>query len=187
MTNSLYSIAICPPREIVEAVREMKIHLANEAGKYSSWASDAHITFNVFEGDEKTLKIWTDYVKLFCQAKIPTEVYFSETGIFENAQAYYLAPDDASKKYLKELMSKFHRHAPIQLESISKEPHITIGRRLKDDQLEVAKRLFNKRRISLRFVCDGISLRKFDPDKKQYFVAEQFPFVYNQDLQTSLF
>lgn len=53
-------------------------------------------------------------------------------------------------------------------------PHLSIGRRLNEEQLEVAKRTFTSYTNS--FICDGVMIREFNPMRKQYDLKEFISF-----------
>ena len=57
----------------------------------------------------------------------------------------------------------------------SSEPHISIGRQLNVNQIKEAYNMFQE--INLNFICDGITIRIFNPDRKQYDVLETIPFL----------
>ena len=56
----------------------------------------------------------------------------------------------------------------------SSEPHISIGRQLSAEQLKEAYNMFQE--INLNFTCEGITIRVFNPERKQYDVLETIPF-----------
>lgn len=57
---------------------------------------------------------------------------------------------------------------------LSKEPHLTIARKLEQQQLQEAKR--NLKDIDLDFLCDGVFVRIFNEQKEQYEVYSKIPF-----------
>ncbi|MCD8529592.1 MAG: hypothetical protein LRY25_02385 [Flavobacterium sp.] len=57
----------------------------------------------------------------------------------------------------------------------SSEPHISIGRQLTEAQLKIAYYLFDS--VNLNFICNGITIRIFNTDRKQYDVLETIPFL----------
>jgi hypothetical protein len=56
----------------------------------------------------------------------------------------------------------------------SSNPHMSIGRKLKPENLERARALFTS--IDVAFLCDSIVLRKFDDTIKQFIVTDSFKF-----------
>src|SRR5262245_61345983 len=110
--KSKYSIAICPPDNIVEEIRQMKERLFAEIGWFASRRSEAHITINLFEADESELQTWKQYLEDFCKTIEPFEIRLTKTGS-NSSGAFFLAPDDESAKHLIGLMRKFHEQAPL--------------------------------------------------------------------------
>jgi hypothetical protein len=177
-TKGKYSFAVCPPDETVAWFREKKDELASHIGWYPSKNSAAHITINVFEADDKELVYWKKYASEFCGAEVPFQVMLVKTGSYSSG-AFYLSPDHASVELLKTMMNKFNDHAPFSEAKISDDPHISIARRLKAEQLKVANELWGAQRFDRHFLCDNIALRKFDVRKKQYTIEQRFYFGPN--------
>lgn len=184
-----YSVAICPPVEIVDQVMFMKAELAERIGWFPSKNSHAHITFNVFEADDSEIGAVRKYLEQFCRSAVSSEVRFPTTGSYSNG-AFYLSPDAGSHLYIKELMRRFHSGFPLKsgVEK-STDPHMSIARRLKKPDLEAANQLFGERNIGVGFLCDRLSVRMFDEDKKQYRIDCEFIFGNQEPVvsQTSLF
>jgi hypothetical protein len=70
----------------------------------------------------------------------------------------------------------------------SDNPHLSIARRLKPENLTKANRMFTS--IDLDFVCDSVVLRQFDENIKQFFVIDTFEFKENpepESIQGTLF
>lgn len=71
---------------------------------------------------------------------------------------------------------------PIQTDVKSAEPHISIGRKLTEEQVLLAlKNLY----IHFSFRCDTLLLRKFDKNKKQYQPLMRFEMGLSADLGNS--
>lgn len=175
MTKNLYSIAICLPNAADAYVREMKEHLYREAGWYASKNSHAHITINVFEADEKLIVNIENQLRAICAGMQAENIHINATGYYD-VGAFYLSPDETSVKYLKQLMHGIHRQIKIADQKTSNDPHISIGRQLKPEQMQTAKRLFARRPIDLNFLCDRVCIRKFDAQIKQYRIHKEFLF-----------
>ncbi len=62
---------------------------------------------------------------------------------------------------------------PVSHKSI--EPHISIGRKLSNSQIKIAYGLLET--VDFNFICDGITIRIFNPERKQYDVLETIPFL----------
>lgn len=170
---SLYSVVISPPEEIINEVAAMKQQLKNSIGRYPSCNSLAHITFNVFIGNEETLQRWERFVGNFVMSLLPMQLHFDKTGYFGNG-AFFIAPDENSKIELVKVMKNFHKQFPAPAHGKSKEPHISIGRQLNEEQLAIAKELFPAANLS--FTCDNLVIRKFNEERKQYDIYKRFDF-----------
>ena len=158
--------------------------LAAHIGWYPSKNSEAHLTINVFEAEENELVKWKKYAVEFCKSLCPFEIRLLKTGSYANG-AFYISPDEPSSICLKEMMIDFHRRSPLAAGSTPKDPHMSIARQLKKEQLQDANELWGNRHFDQHFLCDNIALRKFDVNKKQYSVEERF--YFNQETQLSLF
>nr|WP_294780425.1 2'-5' RNA ligase family protein [uncultured Flavobacterium sp.] len=177
-------------KPVVDIVKEMKELLKSKVHKnwYNSCNSEAHITICEFKIDESQL----DSIKLklikICDTFEPSQVYLDHFGSYENAGAFFIAPNTASKNNLKPIMKKIHDTLkPLNLKK-SDDPHMSIGRRLNPENLHIASQLFTK--INIDFLCNQIVLREFDPLKKQFFVIDTFKFGSNPEpefVQGSLF
>lgn len=60
------------------------------------------------------------------------------------------------------------------------EPHISIRRQLSTAQLQIGYNLFLE--VHLEFLCNGITIRKFNPEHKQYGLVETIPFTGSVDI-----
>lgn len=167
----LYSVVIAPPEEIINEVAAMKQQLKDSIGFYHSCNSLAHVTINLFEGNEQTLEKWERYLDNFTSANSPFFVHFNKTGYFGNG-AFFIAPDENSKIGLVNMMKEFHKGFPAVGFGKSKEPHISIGRQLKEEQLAIAKELFPA--VDLSFNCNDLVIRKFNEERKQYDIYKRF-------------
>ncbi len=74
-------------------------------------------------------------------------------------------------------MKKIQEALQISSKDGSDDPHISIGRNLTPENIQIARDLFTA--INMDFLCDALILREFDPVKKQYFILETFPFGSN--------
>ena len=62
--------------------------------------------------------------------------------------------------------------------------HISIGRKLHPEDIEIAQDLFEE--VSLNFLCEKIAIRKFNDEKGQYEVIYEFCFLGNPPKQGQL-
>lgn len=168
-----YTVVIIPSEPVIAAVKAIKLRLLEAIGWYPSVHSLAHITFNLFSGGELTLLNWKRYVEQFATQSLPFTCCLDRTGHFNNG-AFFLAPNETSKPELVAMMKAFHQSAPKGGFGKSVNPHVSIGRKLSTDQLQIAKELTGE--VNLQFYCDNLAIRKFDPQQGQYILLEQMNF-----------
>ena len=181
-----YNIAIMPSEAVNALVKRMKEKLADKVGWFHSKNAMGHITICEFKATEKEIeKVKRQLIRL-CDGFEPVEVTLNDFGSYPNG-AFFIAPDAASKNRLKPIMKRVNDTLLVKDLHKSDDPHLTIARRLAPDKLTTAKRMYTS--INVRFLCDNIVLREFDPEVKQYFVAEVFPFKGNpqEGKQATLF
>jgi 2'-5' RNA ligase len=160
-----FSLVIEPSTEVIMQVDYQKQKLGNLLNdRYPSKNAKAHITINVFLADEIELKSVIRYLDHFRTRERPFEVNFKGIKHYENG-AVYIAPKADSRKQLTMLMKRVSSDFPIKTDVKSTEPHISIGRKLTEEQVLLAlKKLYTH----FSFQCDTLLLRKFDENKKQY-------------------
>lgn len=168
-----YTVVVSPPIPVIDAIAAMKEQLKERIGRYPSCNSQAHITFNLFTGGGETLQKWEDYLAAFTAQCSPMSLNFNHTGTFENG-AFFLAPDEASQAKLVNMMKEFHRSAPANHFAKSTTPHISIGRQLSRQQLDIARELIQD--VSVSFMCKDLVIRVFNPQRGQYDIYKRFTF-----------
>lgn len=183
-----YSIVIQPSDNAIEEVKQMKELLASKIGWFNSKNSLAHITINEFERNEKELEnIKTKLTEITRYFK-PQRVQFTNFDTFPNG-AFFLAPNEEAKQYLKQIMTSVHKKFPYPVKIKSNEPHISIGRRIQPEKIVIAKSLFPAN-PTISFMCNKITLRVFNDERKQFDIIETFPFLDEESqelIQGSLF
>src|SRR5690606_30747642 len=100
-----------------------------------------------------------------------------------------LVPNETSREYLKQIMTSVHQKFPYPVKIKSNEPHISIGRRIQPEKIEIAKSLFNEK-PDIAFKCNTIALRVFNDERKQFDIIETFDFLgeeLQEPIQGSLF
>ncbi|AWI25872.1 2'-5' RNA ligase family protein [Flavobacterium pallidum] len=175
-----YSIVLYPPPEIVEIVRQLKLELKSKIGWFASVNSEAHITICEFAGENSEFQKAMSYLEKFADAASPASVCFNTLGSFPNG-AFYLSPDQVSRYYMVSLMKSFAKSFPVKPLFIVDNPHMSIGRKLKPAALAAAFELFSGRNLELYYICNRISLRKFNPERKQFDVVAHFYFKGAED------
>src|SRR5690606_31391705 len=104
----------------------------------------------------------------------PQEVTFDSFSTFPNG-AFFLVPNETSREYLKQIMTSVHQKFIYPTKIKSNEPHISIGRRIQPEKIEIAKSLFSKN-PTISFTCNKLALRVFNDDIKQFDIIETFDF-----------
>jgi 2'-5' RNA ligase len=171
-----YSIAICPPDNIVLLVKEYKQRLSKAIGRgYPSLNADAHISFETFNADTEMLKPIEQYLEKFCLAQEPFEIHLLGTDTFHFG-TFYIAVENPSRGILRSLMATVNNSLfKKNLDADSYVPHMSVARsQLTKQELAIAKDLITG--VDLKFICDNIAIRKFDPAKQQYDVYKRFWF-----------
>lgn len=182
-----YSIVLHPTEEIVSKVKTMKEDLAKAIGWYNSKNSLAHITIGEFTATEEQLKIIKNQITTISDSITPVIVTLDHFGSYPNG-AFFIAPNAESKEGLVPLMKRFHQEIRFPIVHKNTDPHLSIARKLSSKNLEVAFSMFPN--IELKYRCEDVVLRRFDPAVKQFEIIAHFPFNGNTKLQlvqTTLF
>lgn len=173
-----YSIVLIPSGSVIKEVAAIKLRLKEAIGWYHSVHAQAHITFNLFAGGELTLMNWKHHVQQFAARSQAFNCCLNRTGHFSNG-AFFLAPDESSRLELISLMKAFHRAAPKGGFGKSTQPHVSIGRKLSEEQLQIGKELVGE--VNLSFICDNLTIRQFDPQESQYKIIERVDFCKKKE------
>ena len=168
-----YSIVISPPDTIIALVKSMKEALAEEIGWFHSKNSLAHITINEFMATDSESEGIKKQLVNICATLRPIEVYFDQYDHYPNG-TFFIASETHSKRRLEKIIRKIHQS--LQLEHLfqNNEAHISVGRRLKPKEIATAHILFPS--IDMHFVCNNITLRRFNPKIKQFEIINRFEF-----------
>ncbi|UGS22904.1 2'-5' RNA ligase family protein [Flavobacterium channae] len=168
-----YSIVFHPSDAVIETVKELKQQLSDKIGWFPSKNSLAHITICEFDYDSDSYMKIAERLSNFAQYKKPFDVTFNSFNNYTNG-AFFIAPEQESKLLLAEIMKEIPKIIQFPVTHKSSNPHISIGRQLKPEQLKTAYNLVST--IQLQFVCSGITIRKFNTERKQYDILETIPF-----------
>ncbi|TDO99256.1 2'-5' RNA ligase family protein [Flavobacterium sp. 245] len=183
-----YSVVFHPSENGIEIIKKLKLELFNVIGWYGSCNSVAHITIGGFKANENQLDKYRQKLFKIADTLTPVQIYLDHFDAYEESRAFFISPSEDSKINLKPMMKKIQEALQISSKDRSDDPHISIGRNLTPENIQIARDLFTT--INMEFLCDAIILREFDPIKKQYFVLETFPFGNNPQpelIQGSLF
>lgn len=169
-----YSIVV-HPAELLDEIKKIKQDLKSVIGWYSSVNALAHLTICEFHANEIQLTKVKQEVAQLIKNWQKELVFLNSFDAFKGG-AFYIKPHQDSSLYLQELF----KAVGLKVKEIIPEtytcrtPHLSIGRRLNDGQLEVAKSTFTS--YSNSFLCDGIMIREFNPMRKQYDLKEFIQF-----------
>ena len=169
-----YSVVFHPSETVIEVVKELKEQLSAKIGWFPSKNSLAHVTICEFEYEDETYENIKSRITNYCRYQIPFNVTFNDFGNYTNG-AFFIAPNTESKTKMAEIMKEIPKQIQFPVSHKSSEPHISIGRQLNVNQIKEAYNMFQE--INLNFICDGITIRIFNPDRKQYDVLETIPFL----------
>ena len=73
-------------------------------------------------------------------------------------------------------MRRFNKDFGFPKENASEHPHISIGRGLKEMQINKGFELLQEGFAPFSFDCNSLFLRKFDPERRQFAVVVRFWF-----------
>lgn len=178
MESVKISLAFMPCEKVNAKIKGLKDLLKSIVGWYASCNSAGHITICEFETTREKLEGVISTLREQLMYEYAQYVYFNDYSIFQNGDTYtyYIAPTAQSKFYFNQrsqavidsLKNKF------SLRAISKEPHLSIGRKLEEKKIKEAKA--NMKDIDLDFYCDAVFVRVFNTEVKQYDIYAKIPF-----------
>lgn len=183
---SQYSLAIMPSPSIAEMVKELKLLLRAEIGRsYGSANADAHISLDGFEAEDDNYPYILAEYRRIVSGMAPFTITFSGFGDFDrgNYSAFYVKPTEESslaiRERTEEVMKSFDKKLKKQFirkwADESKNPHMSVGRRLTREWVALAYALFPGFEES--FLCDAFVIRKFNEKRRQYDVVDVLPLL----------
>ena len=171
-----YSLAIMPPAPISDLVKELKLALKKELSvSFSSVNAEAHISLDSFDAEEDHYPlILEEYSRLIAGEK-PISISFSGFSHFDGYYpSFYVRIEDNSKEEIRSFYGRVRQNLDPEIKkqymrkwiNETKEPHMTVGRKLKPDWIKIAYRLFPE--FEQEFLCSQVAIRQFKPEWKQY-------------------
>ena len=182
-----YSIVFQPNENLIELVRAMKLELAEEIGWYNSRNSLAHISIVEFKAQVDEISRIHKQISRCSERFKPVTVHFQSFETYPNG-ALYLEVDTKSKEILKEYSRQLIDEFQIKLSKKSNDPHLSIARKLDQEKIEKALKLFDPPHITTEIAA--LALRKLNPSKKQYDIIHCYPLLDlgdQRDKQLELF
>ena len=181
-----YSVVFMPDLQTIEAVKQLKLLLADKIGWFNSKNSLAHFTiFEFFEDDLQEDKFCLQLERIASEIDC-FNMQCDTFDWFDNG-AFYIKPNKFSSTKMTELMKQVLKESTQIKKTISNtNPHLSIARKLSREKLEIAQELFTN--INLEFAVTNLTLRKFDKNLKQFTVYKEFPLLGRpKEIQGSLF
>lgn len=183
-----YSVVFAPPQDGIDYVDRLKSELYSKINWYNSRNSKAHVTVIEFTADEDELEEVKYALKRIASHENPVHLRFDGVDSYPNG-AFFLKPDEQTRAPLTQLMARIQKKLSLKNSYKSKDPHISIGRKLSEENVQIALQMFAD--AKLEFTCENLVLRKFNPGKKQYDKhSDDFRFLGlppEPDAQQSLF
>jgi len=182
-----YSVVITPDDEGTLYVDGLKDELFSEIGWYNSRSSKAPVTICEFFANEQKLNAVVRKLKEIACFEKPIYLNFEGVDSYPNG-AVFIKPTEDTKAPLKELMVRVQKQLNIKTSYKSGDPHISVGRQLRTENVQIASKMFEDAKLS--FNCSNIVLRKFIGEKQFELFSTDFPFLGlppKPDAQTSLF
>lgn len=179
-----YSIAIRPSQEIIDKVKEMKSELKKAVGGFfNSVNSEAHISLFEFHAYERDYHLLLKMFRSIAEGLHPFEIEFNGFNHFPANGAFYVEPTLASSKAIIERCNQFKQDANSKTlkdytegwTELFGKPHMSIGRRLPPEWIEIAYSLFKE--YDAQFLCESIAVRKFNGERRQFDVIDTLPML----------
>ncbi len=104
-----YSVAIYPSQDVIDSVKTMKDYLKSKIDWYNSCNSTAHITICEFTIDESEIEKYKQKLFKVCDTFTPFPVNLNHFGSYDNAGAFYIAPNEDSTTNLKVILQKLRK------------------------------------------------------------------------------
>lgn len=172
-----YSIAFMPPASQIAYVKSKKDALFTTIGWYHSRNSQAHITvleFEIPEHKEHKLYEVVAYLKRFCAGIHPFDVRFNWLDTL--GKALCVLPSLQSEAFLSAVMKACVAKFPFICFKSNK-PRITIGKQLQPNETGLGRERFAAEKPDVRFIADGLYLRRLNERRKRYDVIAKFDFM----------
>ena len=181
-----YSVVFIPDVQTIDLIKEMKLRLSTEIGWFSSKNALAHFTiFECLENEQNEPQLFKILERVAAHIQ-PFEIACDAFNSFENG-AFYIQPNSISTHMMTNEMKYILNETNVIKKAITNTtPHLTIGRRLNEEQLHQAKQLFQE--INIHFPITHLTLRKFNEEKKQFDLYQHFPLLGKpKEIQGGLF
>jgi 2'-5' RNA ligase len=146
--------------------------LYKKIGTYGSCNSIAHITILEFDATEQELKFIIEKLERITMREISFDAVFDKVIYSDSSKAIFILPNKSGNEFLKKLLAKIRKQ--IKSDYNKSNAHLTIGRKLKSEQLKKSKDIFPD--VKFDFHCNQLALRILNKDIGQFEVLKIFPF-----------
>lgn len=164
----MYMIAILPPADVEEQIREFQRKMAVDYGSAEALKRPVHITLiPPFRRTEGEMKEIGNVVGNFFEGEDPFLVHLNGFGTFQRNKVIFVNVDQPTplKLFREELRSVLELEGGVHLEEKEKKfhPHITIGYRdLHEDLYEEARDDFRDREFVASWKVGSIDILEHD-------------------------
>src|SRR5690554_6850644 len=185
-----YSLAIQPNEPVLSRVKEMKQQLRHAIGHYGSANAAAHISLFEFELDEKKYSVALPYFKKVIGGFAPFHITYEGLGHFKHLPyfTFYVKLEGSSSQTIVNYCKQIKKVSPYPLINKYNSPHMSVGRKLTKQGLDIACNLFTE--FNASDFCEAFVIRKFNTQRRQYDIEEIIPLLndmYETNTQLSLF
>jgi len=172
-----YSIVIHPQNSIIELFKTLKSKLFVKIGTYGSYNSIAHITILEFDATEEELRFIIEKLERIALREISFDAVFDKVICSDLSKAIFILPNKSGNEFFKKLLVKVRKQ--IKGDKNKYNAHLTIGRKLKPEQVKKSKGIFQN--VKFDFHCNQLALRILNKDIGQFEVLKTFPFSGKPD------
>ena len=173
MKDSLYFIALIPPKEIQKKILILKEEVADRFGSKQALNSPGHITMHMpFRWTKKKADELYEMIDKLNDGMDPFEIELDGFGFFEPRVVYINVVESEPLQYFQKLVVQSCRSDLKLLNSNYKDqvfrPHVTIAfRDLKKPKFKEAYGYFKDQKFHSKFQVRRVSLLKHDGAKWQ--------------------
>ena len=173
-----YSLAIRPSDEIVFKVKQVKSLLREESRTFfRSQNSEAHISIFEYEVGERQGRIIANTFSRLVPSLRPFVINYKGFNHFQNGDYYtfYIQLNALASNIIREYASIIKKECRFSLKNRCSIPHMSVGRHLNQNQLNIAYGLFKS--FEQTDFCNSFVLRIFNPLRKQYDIIANMPLL----------
>lgn len=171
MSESLYFIAIVPPKDVQEEITALKHEIAEKYGSKHALRSPPHITLHMpFKWKDKQYEELVEVIKTLNQDLDSFEIRLKDFDFFEPRVVFVNVVENEKLNQLqKEVVDVCRKQLKLDNANYKNRPfhpHVTIGfRDLKKRMFYEVKKEFERRAVSFAFRVAEITLLKHDGKK----------------------